>query len=171
MYGLVGREHGTLCQSQRSRKDAHERAKFFFRDARGEGGRRRRRRFCRHDGLWMLRGELNWSGEVGPDQGAAESTLGCDAERDAVSGHLSRRRPTRTAHARGGIDSLGTPLPTLDKGSVNAAGVLGGRVCTRCGGLCAGRGLEKPSWTIHQTSVCATIQLAVAEPAREGARV
>ena len=171
MYGLVGREHGTLCQSQRSRKDAHERAKFFFRDARSEGGRRRRRRFCRHDGLWMLRGELNWSGEVGPDQGAAESTLGCDAERDAVSGHLSRRRPTRTARARGGIDSLGTPLPTLDMGSVNAAGVLGGRVCTRCGGLCAGRGLEKPSWTIHQPSVCATIQLAVAEPAREGARV
>ena len=149
MYGLVGREHGTLCQSQRSRKDAHERAKFFFRDARGEGGRRRRRRFCRHDDLWMLRGELNWSGEVGPDQGAAESTLGCDAERDAVSGHLSRRRPTRTARARGGIDSLGTPLPTLDKGSTRAAERIIPAKHTSCVAACNSGGLGRTCWLLN----------------------
>jgi hypothetical protein len=30
---LFGRERGTLCQSQRGRKAAHERAKFFLRGA------------------------------------------------------------------------------------------------------------------------------------------
>ena len=33
----------------------------------------RLRRFGSHDGLYMLHSELNWSGEVGPDQGAAEA--------------------------------------------------------------------------------------------------
>ena len=41
----------------------------------------RLRRFGSHNGLYMLHSELNWSGEVGPDQGAAEGTLGCHAER------------------------------------------------------------------------------------------
>ena len=57
--------------------------KSSFEVRRRGGVGRRLRWFGTHDGRWMLRSELNWSGEVGPDQGVAESTLGCRAERDS----------------------------------------------------------------------------------------
>ena len=57
--------------------------KSSFEVRRREGVGMRRWRFGSHDGLYMLRSELNWSGEVRPDQGVAESTLGCRAERDS----------------------------------------------------------------------------------------
>ena len=55
--------------------------KSSFEVRRREGVGMRRWRFGSHDGLYMLHSELNWSDEVGPDQGAAEGTLGCHAER------------------------------------------------------------------------------------------
>ena len=48
-----------------------------------------------------------------------------------------RRRCERRSAARSAKGATG-PMQRPDMGSINAAGVLGGRVCTRCGGLCAG---------------------------------
>ena len=110
---------------------------------------RRLRWFGAHDGRWMLRSELNWSGEIGPGQGAAESALGCGAERDAVSDCLSRRRPTRTARARRRHDSAVGPLPMLDKGSARAAERIIPAKHTSCVAACNSGGLGRTCWLLN----------------------